>query len=62
LTTSSISSDRILKSIGNTGVIGLGLFKLKFFSGDLKLLAPGQLTDEEREIEEDWGEELKDDL
>ena len=56
----SFSSNRMLHSIGNTGVIGLGLFKLKFFSGDLKLLAAEQLTDEERDIEEDWGDEMKD--
>lgn len=56
----SFSSDTILKSIGATGVLGLGLFGLKFFTGGLKLLGTDALTPEEREIEENWGAELKD--
>jgi hypothetical protein len=58
----SFSSDRILHSIGKTGVLGLGLFKLGLIFSDLKLLAERPLTDEERKIEEDFGDDLDDDF
>lgn len=57
----TFSSDTILKSIGATGVLGLGLFALKLFGG-LKLLGNGELLPAEREIEEDWGAELEDSI
>jgi hypothetical protein len=56
----SFSSDKILRSIGNTGVLGLGLFKLSIFRGTLKVLGEGVLTDEEKEVQEDFGDELPD--
>jgi hypothetical protein len=55
----SFSSDTILKSIGATGILGLGLFALKFFGG-LRMLATDPLKPEEREIEENWGADLTD--
>ena len=59
----SFSSDTILKVIGSTGPIGLKLFKLKYFAlmGDLKLLKEQPLDEKEREIEDDWGEDLEND-
>ena len=43
-------------------MLGLGMFKLSFFRGQLNLLANRPLTDKEHEIEEDWDDELKDDI
>jgi hypothetical protein len=57
----SFSSNTILRSIGSTGPIGLSMFKLTRFLGNLKVLAGDPLTDEERNMEEDWGDELEDD-
>jgi len=57
----SFSSNTILRSIGNTGPLGLNMFKLTRFLGNLKVLAEAPLTDEERNMEEDWGDELEDD-
>lgn len=60
----SSSSENILKSVGNTGLIGLKLFKLKrisLFGNYFKTLAEVGLSDEERAIEDDWGEDLEDD-
>jgi hypothetical protein len=57
----SFSSDKILRSMGKTGVLGLGLFKLTIFRGNLKLLGPEDpLTAEEQTIQEDLGDEIKD--
>lgn len=57
----SFSSDKILRSIGKTGVLGLGLFKLTVLRANLKLLgARDPLTAEEQTIQEDWGDEIND--
>jgi hypothetical protein len=58
----SFSSNTFLKSIGNTGVIGLGMFKLSFWTGDLKLLGTGELREDEKRTEVNWGDELRDDF
>jgi hypothetical protein len=58
----NVSSDAVLKTVGETGVLGLGLFKLKQFGSGLQVLAEGELSDEEREMEEDWGDELESDI
>ena len=54
----SFSSDTVLKSIGNTGPLGLGLFKLSPWTNDLKVLGADEAAGE---VEEDWGDELQDD-
>lgn len=57
----SFSSDKILRSIGKTGVLGLGLFKLSFILGNLKLLGPTDpLSAEEQAIQVDLGDEIND--
>lgn len=58
----STTSDSVLKTVGESGVLGLGLFKLRQFFGGFEVLADSQLTDEEREVEDDWGDELPSDL
>jgi hypothetical protein len=57
----SFSSDTVLRTIGDTGVLGLSLFKLRILSGNLKLLAGQPLTPDEQAVEEKWGEALADD-
>src|SRR5688500_8614758 len=54
----SSSNERIFKSVGDTGVVGLRLFKLCWLFGGPKLLRPGGQVP----IEDTWGAELKDDL
>jgi hypothetical protein len=58
----SVSSDAVLKTVGESGVLGLGLFKLKQFGSGLEVLASREMTDEEREVEEDWGDALQSDI
>ncbi|MDP6555070.1 MAG: hypothetical protein QGF59_04865 [Pirellulaceae bacterium] len=57
------SSDRVFKSVGKTGVVGLGLFKLGWFDR-VKVLAAGDRIDEDDDVklEKDWGDDLADDL
>jgi hypothetical protein len=50
------SREKVFMSVGKTGVVGLRLFKLGIFGG-VKVLG-----DEEAAYEEQWGEELEDDL
>jgi len=47
-----------LSIVGETGVVGLKLFKLKLWGDEAKMLGPG----DEAEIEEDEGDELEDDV
>ncbi len=56
----SFSSDTILRSIGETGVIGLSLFKLKLLGSNIDLLGE-DITEEELSTETDWGHEPEDD-
>jgi hypothetical protein len=44
--------------VGDTGVVGLRLFKLKLWGSQAKLLGPAG----EVEVEEDEGDELEDDV
>lgn len=58
----NVSSDAILKSVGESGVLGLGLFKLRQLLGGFEVLSEGTPRPEESEIEEDWGDELESDI
>jgi hypothetical protein len=56
--TVSAENDVGLSIVGDTGVVGLRLFKLKPWGSQAKLLGPGG----EVEVEEDEGDELEDDV
>lgn len=59
----TFSSDTVLKSVGASGVLGLGLFKLKWLGGsDPEILSVGEADDASGEVEEDWGDEVESDL
>lgn len=57
----SFSSSRILHNIGDTGVLGLDLFKLSFFTGGVKLMKEAPLEQGEGAVEKEFGDELQDD-
>ncbi len=54
----SSSNECIFKSVGDTGVVGLRLFKLGWLFDGPKLLGPGG----EVPIHDTWGADLEDDL
>ncbi len=57
----SFSNDTVLKSIGDTGVIGLNLFKLKWMGNVINVLKGSDISEEESSIEDSWDHELDDD-
>lgn len=58
----TFSSDTILRSIGDTGVIGIGLFKLRMLNSAINILTTGELTKEELAIDDSLGEDPQDDI
>ena len=57
----TFSSDTILRSIGESGVIGISLFKLRMLNNNLNLLGE-DIMEEEFATEDNMGDELEDDL
>lgn len=57
----TFSSDTILRSIGESGVIGISLFKLRMLNNNLNLLGE-DIMEEELATEDNMGDELEDDL
>jgi hypothetical protein len=55
----SSSTAAVVNTVGDTGVVGLRLFKLGWFGG-LKILGPGDKVPVE--THENWGADLEDDL
>jgi hypothetical protein len=56
------SSETVLQSVGATGVLGLGLFKLRLLGSGLKLLEGRERETAEAEIVVDTEDDLEDDL